>query len=241
MAVATIGLVMLGSSGPARADILITVASGGTTSTFDSGAGNNTSYATPTFTINGYDGTVNTVTTNYPGSTIGGSLATSVNFSSEPALTGNPNLTVQVQLTNGPLPGINNLLWTMPASNPVSVTAASAFNAQLGVSAGTDTVMTYFNSTASTTTTGLTGTGPSSATAVGTANGLNAMTIANAAGSYTLSQTVILSGIVVGSTSTPVVFTGTSSVSPVPEPSSLAIAGVGALGLIGYGLRRRKA
>jgi len=28
---------------------------------------------------------------------------------------------------------------------------------------------------------------------------------------------------------------------PVPEPSSLAIAGIGALGLIGYGLRRRKA
>ena len=27
----------------------------------------------------------------------------------------------------------------------------------------------------------------------------------------------------------------------VPEPSTLAIAGLGALGLIGYGLRRRKA
>jgi LPXTG-motif cell wall-anchored protein len=27
----------------------------------------------------------------------------------------------------------------------------------------------------------------------------------------------------------------------VPEPSSLAIAGIGALGLIGFGLRRRKA
>jgi len=26
----------------------------------------------------------------------------------------------------------------------------------------------------------------------------------------------------------------------VPEPSSLAIAGLGALGMIGYGLRRRK-
>jgi len=34
---------------------------------------------------------------------------------------------------------------------------------------------------------------------------------------------------------------GDAITSPVPEPSSLAIAGLGALGLIGYGLRRRKA
>jgi len=31
-----------------------------------------------------------------------------------------------------------------------------------------------------------------------------------------------------------------STVAPNPEPSSMAIAGIGALGLIGYGLRRRK-
>ena len=34
---------------------------------------------------------------------------------------------------------------------------------------------------------------------------------------------------------------GTSSVTAVPEPSTMAIAGIGALGMIGYGLRRRKA
>lgn len=34
---------------------------------------------------------------------------------------------------------------------------------------------------------------------------------------------------------------GTFSASPVPEPSTMAIAGLGALGFIGYGLRRRKA
>jgi len=35
--------------------------------------------------------------------------------------------------------------------------------------------------------------------------------------------------------------TGDASATIVPEPSTLAIAGLGALGLIGYGLRRRKA
>jgi len=41
--------------------------------------------------------------------------------------------------------------------------------------------------------------------------------------------------------SSTVVGSGDTTTSPVPEPSSLAIAGIGALGLIGYGLRRRKA
>ncbi len=35
--------------------------------------------------------------------------------------------------------------------------------------------------------------------------------------------------------------TTTLSAVAVPEPSTMAIAGLGALGMIGYGLRRRKA
>jgi len=48
-----------------------------------------------------------------------------------------------------------------------------------------------------------------------------------------------------GSTATIASFGGDTSgnfnASPVPEPSTMAIAGLGALGMIGYGLRRRKA
>jgi len=41
--------------------------------------------------------------------------------------------------------------------------------------------------------------------------------------------------------STTSIGSGDTYTSPVPEPSSMAIAGLGALGMIGYGLRRRKA
>jgi hypothetical protein len=49
-----------------------------------------------------------------------------------------------------------------------------------------------------------------------------------------------------GSTETIAAFTGSTSgnmsaTAAVPEPSTMAIAGLGALGMIGYGLRRRKA
>jgi hypothetical protein len=37
------------------------------------------------------------------------------------------------------------------------------------------------------------------------------------------------------------VFSATTVVPPVPEPSTFVIAGIGGLGLIGYGLRRRRA
>jgi len=241
MAFAAIGLGMLGVPRTATADILVTVSSGTSSQTFDSGAGNNTSFSTPSFTINGYDGQVNIVTTNYPGTSIVGSLATGVSFSSEPGTSGNPSLTVQVQLTNGP-PLQQNLVWNLPSTNPVTVNSASAFNAQAGVTGGTDTVTTYFNSTSSTTTTGLTGTGPISATAVGSASGLVSQSIPNPApGSYTLSQTVVLTNLTTLGTSIPVVYSGTSSVVAIPEPSTMAIAGIGALGMIGYGIRRRKA
>jgi len=46
--------------------------------------------------------------------------------------------------------------------------------------------------------------------------------------------------VTVGS-GTVVNFTSNLVLTPTPEPSSMAIAGLGALGMIGYGLRRRKA
>jgi len=44
-----------------------------------------------------------------------------------------------------------------------------------------------------------------------------------------------------GAISSTQVLSGDLITTPVPEPSTMAIAGLGALGMIGYGLRRRKA
>jgi hypothetical protein len=57
-------------------------------------------------------------------------------------------------------------------------------------------------------------------------------------GFYALSNVTM---ITISSTATTVNTTGASVVSQlVPEPSGMALAGLGALGMIGYGLRRRK-
>jgi len=66
---------------------------------------------------------------------------------------------------------------------------------------------------------------------------LNSVTGTNA-GTYSLSQVIALTNINVGAGGFN--YGGTSSVTPVPEPSTMAIAGLGALGMIGYGIRRRK-
>ena len=65
------------------------------------------------------------------------------------------------------------------------------------------------------------------------------MTVALGGPSFTITQnfSITLAGHSVGSYS---IQTGVNPVG-VPEPSSMAIAGLGALGMIGYGLRRRKA
>jgi MYXO-CTERM domain-containing protein len=57
-------------------------------------------------------------------------------------------------------------------------------------------------------------------------------------GTYTLSQSVTLTGI--NNNASNFNYTANSGVTPTPEPSSMAIAGLGALGLIGYGIRRRR-
>jgi len=235
MAVAVIGVAMLGGAKPAAADILMTISAGGSTQSYDFA---NNDQAVEVASIGHYSLNIETVVTNYPGDSLSGGISTTVNVT---GLSGAPQtLTVQVQLVNPN--NSDNLLWTGPTTNPVNVTAGTTFSPQSGITGGTVTTNTYYNSTNSSITTGL---GASTISAnqtyngVGGSPGLNSVVMANPAGSYTLSQTLTLTGLTMSS-STPFNFGGTSSVL-APEPSSLAVAGLGALGMIGYGLRRRKA
>jgi hypothetical protein len=57
--------------------------------------------------------------------------------------------------------------------------------------------------------------------------------------SSTILTAANFTGLSVGFGTGPDKFLGTTSPHPVPEPSTLAVAGLGALGFIGYGLRRR--
>ncbi len=242
VAVAMTGVVMLAGSRPAAADILVTITDAGGPQTFDDAS--NTGPFLFTFTGTNYTLTGQTIVTNYPGDGTGGSISTTVNVatlsSSTPGL-----LTVQVQLVNptGP-PANSNLLWTSPSSTPVTVSATASFDAPPGYLAGVNTVNTYFNSTASTTTLGL---GASTVSANQTFNktggspGPNTVSVGNPAGSYTLSQLMTLTALNTNTSSHQFSITADSTVTAVPEPSAMAIAGLGALGMIGYGLRRRKA
>jgi len=229
-AVAAVGMILLGGSQRAAADILITVSSGASTQTADIASN---AFGAAAFTsVGGYSVTVQTVIANYPGSSNQGQISTTVNVGT--FVPGSANLVTTVQLVN---PGTgNNLVWNSPGSSPVNVSAATSFTSQVGVTAGTVTTATYYSSPPLTSGIGAAtvsqATGPGSGTPP-------AVVSASNSGTYSLSQTVTLSGAV--STASSFNFGGTSSVTAVPEPSSMAIAGLGALGMIGYGLRRRKA
>jgi hypothetical protein len=261
MAAATVGLVMLGASKRAAADIEIFVTAPGFASqAFDLGTGNNTAGSTPIFTIDGYSTQINTVVTNYPGTSSLGTISTTINILGAVTSPVVP-LTTTVMLVssfslngNAPLVGGAGggagygsltdplLQFTAPTTTPVIVSAGSSFTTAASVSAGVATTETYYNSpgaTSFTTSTPLVSSTQNFSNTLTPAN-FNQVSAGNPGPMYTLSQQLMLTGINVGATGFN--YGGTSSVTAaVPEPSSLVLAGLGALGMIGYGLRRRKA
>ena len=265
-AVAAIAAVFFFGGSRAEAALEIVATTGGTTDVFYSSS--STTAVTPSFTIGGYSSQVDTTFTNYPGSPALGSISTTLNFAS--VTSGSPPLTVSVMVIGdvpaldpttgtGPLTGANLtavsgtslLAWTAPSSSPVTVTANTSTSSQQSYTGSTGSAATtsYYDSPPitgqpRTTETG----GPTPGTPVVTSGSLPlnvspspnvlATTLALNSGTYSLSQSITVTD---ASSTAPFNVTGTSTVNAVPEPSSMAIAGIGALSMIGYGLRRRKA
>lgn len=255
-AVAAIGAALLIGGSRAEAAIELIVSDGATTSVFYSSS--DTKLTTPTFTVGGYTGQIDTTITNYPGSPFIGFITTTLNMSS--VTNGSPSLTATAMVIanvaaldptagTGPLAGANlaavlaspQLVWSSPAISPVVVSADTSSSHNLTLTAGTATTTTYYNS-------------PPVAAGPGTAAvSSGALTLASAtevfkstlkpnSGTYSLAQSIKLSGITgnAGGTVEGLNVTGNSGVTPTPEPSTMALTGLGALGLAGYGLRRRK-
>lgn len=248
-AVATIGAVLLGGSKQASADILLTVSAGATTESFDFTS--NTSASQSIASIDGYSATIHTVVTNYPGAATGSIISTTVNITGA-VTTSNPFSTTVQLITPGsvlpggpyPTPPLSYttqplLAWSLPASSPVQVSSGASFATNASVTSGLATAATYYDSGPATTfATSTNVVGSTQNPANNTGNNFNQVTKTNS-GTYTLSQTLVLTGINVGATGFN--FGATSAVNPGPEPSSMVLAGLGALGLVGYRLRRRKA
>jgi hypothetical protein len=236
MAVAVVGAAALGIPGAASADILVTLTDGtggsAISRTYDLGSSNTVGVLN--HSIGSYTVNVDTVITSYPGGPAGGQISTTVNIETLGSGGKLENLSVTVQLEN---PSNNhNLMWSSGSSDPITaVTASSTLVNQSHLVSGTVAVGTYYNSPGL-----MTGLGSSTVTASNGVNGANSNVVyLPGTAPYTLSQTITLSGVNVSGQS---IFStsATSSAVAAPEPSSLAIASLGALGLIGYGLRRRR-
>jgi hypothetical protein len=252
---ATAAFLCVGSHANAQDALQVTVTVGGTTETFYST--DDTHLETVSFTFGGYTGDIDTEVTNFPGA-VDGHITTTINLST--VASGSADMTVKTEViqalgyvpvgagngtTSATALGATDTTnvnaqpvgtWTSPSGSPVHVFAG--FSTSSPADSGTGNAETVFDSppTSSRPGTGVINSGNVALTAVGALSGT---TDRPSTGTYSLAQIVTLSG---ASTSSGMVVDATSRVtSAVPEPSTMALAGLGALGFVSFALRRRKA
>jgi hypothetical protein len=231
---AMVGILAVGIATPARADLEIWASTTAppTSGNWVAGVPSGTGFQTVSYN-----------NTNFGGFNIA-ALATSSNTPGSPAVAFLDGSTVTIQNNNtGSLPTtlyitIGDTSFTAPTGG-VSVNSHVANTITLGGPDNTETFQSFVNSDNSQNgTTGSTS-GPQYPVITGSASGLSDVTsaISGLGSSYSLTETFKItldSGSIIN-------FSSNTTLTPTPEPSTMAIAGLGALGMIGYGLRRRKA
>jgi len=235
--VAAVGIVGLALASPARAQLTVTLIDSVTSETITL---TDTAQGTPgEVTFNGGFGTNGaghdfnistfTVTSNYNGSDplfappgIAFAYATDATITS--TATRADTLIVEVGSTPFTAAASDSLvLNSSESSTAMSVGTSSQFSSS------------YTSSPVTETTTIVTLNGKISPPTIGSASSLT-VSGSNPNGTFSIGNQLILSYKNGGET---INVNGTTTVNPVPEPSSMMIAGIGALGLIAYGLRRK--
>jgi len=237
---ALVAILAMGMATPARADLEIQLSTDGVTYTTVATAASGTTaiYALPVIfggtgpeTFGGI--TFNTLSTssNSPGTA---SLAKLLGATLDAVNNSGSTATVYIRLGD-----INFSSPTTPPS--ITVNSHIGGSVVVGNSLNALTFQSYVNQDNSQN--GVTGTtpGPQTPNITGTSSGSFASdafaSITSLASPFSITEQLVLT---LGDGAGEINFSSNTTLTPVPEPSTLAIAGLGALGMIGYGIRRRK-
>jgi hypothetical protein len=265
MAIAMIAVAALGGLNRAEASIVLEVSDTAVTDVFYSTSSLFLSTGAP-INVGPYTLQGETSVTNYPGDNPS-SISTTVNIGLVSGSTAGLPLTVTalivqdsptLDLIPGAASGVQvtganatlalslpKIAWTSPLSgNGMNIVSANVSSSSTSAS-GTAVASTYYNSPPQLTSgTGTLATSSLTFSFVTNTPSPATTSVLKGDAPFTMSQSVTATGLANGTAA--VNFTAFSQVYPqtplsVPEPSSFALAGLGALGMIGYGLRRRKA
>jgi len=225
-------ILALGTARPARADLEIQLSKTGLAGSYTTVA-SAASGGSVSFSANNWNSSGFTIKT----------LATDSNSPGDPGLAFLDGSTTSLTNTSGSTKTLYIKLgdtgWTSPTAPPGSLLFDSSIGGVVGVARAANSLVfqSYVdpadgqNSTAGFTT------GPQtpSVIAAGSYGSDASINLFNLGPGYSMTQLYI---VTLGA-GAKISFTATTSLTFVPEPSSLAIAGLGGLGLLGLGLRRR--